>query len=460
MAVREDKKAVKGKSLTGALLLLFVLTFFGNVYAADIANDECMGCHGEKELSKKGPGGKSISLYFHKEPFEKSVHGAFQCVKCHDIKELPHGEKVSIAACGSCHGSSYKHYRSSVHGGRKAPKATCNDCHGHHTVEKAKTLTSTVCADCHGTAYRDYRAGIHSRGGKGTEAVATCNDCHGKTHDVLKKENPRSPVYDRNLPGTCSRCHANPEMVKKYKIPAEKAYTLYMDSIHGRALTKSGVLVSAACNDCHGSHAIKPHTDPTSTISAAHIPATCGKCHAQAEKAFQASVHGEEVKRGNIRAPGCATCHPAHEVRSVKGAAWMLDAIRECGTCHSRQLETYRHSYHGKITSLGFVRVAKCADCHGAHDVLPDSDPASRISKKNLVGTCGRCHPGAGRNFSEILMHADYKDRKEQPVLYYTWLFMTGLLVAVFGFFGLHTILWLPRSWIERFRERKRRKGK
>jgi hypothetical protein len=29
---------------------------------------------------------------------------------------------------------------------------------------------------------------------------------------------------------------------------------------------------------------------------------------------------------------------------------------------------------------------------------------------------------------------------------------MTTLLIGTFAFFGLHTILWLPRSFVERFR--------
>ena len=59
-----------------------------------------------------------------------------------------------------------------------------------------------------------------------------------------------------------------------------------------------------------------------------------------------------------------------------------------------------------------------------------------------------------------MMVHADYRDRAEHPLLYYVWLFMTVLLISVFGFFGIHTILWLPRSWIERFRTQGRKKEK
>jgi len=32
---------------------------------------------------------------------------------------------------------------------------------------------------------------------------------------------------------------------------------------------------------------------------------------------------------------------------------------------------------------------------------------------------------------------------------------MTWLLVGTFGFFGIHTLFWLPRSFRERFKERR-----
>ena len=39
--------------------------------------------------------------------------------------------------------------------------------------------------------------------------------------------------------------------------------------------------------------------------------------------------------------------------------SWQLDVIRECGTCHVNRIETYRDTFHGQVTSLGFVRVAR-----------------------------------------------------------------------------------------------------
>ena len=66
-----------------------------------------------------------------------------------------------------------------------------------------------------------------------------------------------------------------------------------MDSIHGNALLKMGLIVAPSCNDCHGVHNIKRSVDRESPINHANIAKTCGKCHVGIEgpttRAFTAS---------------------------------------------------------------------------------------------------------------------------------------------------------------------------
>jgi cytochrome b subunit of formate dehydrogenase len=101
------------------------------------------------------------------------------------------------------------------------------------------------------------------------------------------------------------------------------------------------------------------------------------------------------------------------------------------------------------VTSLGFTRVARCSDCHGAHDIQPSKDPRSKINEANILATCRRCHAEATANFTQYDPHADPRDRDRNPVLYYSAWFMTVLLVGVFVFFGTHTIFWGERAlWV------------
>jgi hypothetical protein len=270
----------------------------------------------------------------------------------------------------------------------------------------------------------------------------------------MKAAHPQSKVYPLQLPYTCGACHGNPELAKKHNIPVANAYQLYMDSIHGRALEKSGLLVAAHCASCHGSHDIKPKNDRESKVYRARVPSTCGSCHAGVLADYVTSVHGRAVNAGSSGAPVCIDCHTAHEIRRVEGPAWQLEIVKECGTCHRQSLKTYRDTFHGQVTALGFTRVARCSDCHGSHQIRAVSDRQSSVSGANLVSTCRKCHPKANENFVRYSPHGDPTDKEKYPRLYYATLFMEALLIGVFVFFGLHAVLWLLRSSLESWRRR------
>jgi hypothetical protein len=107
---------------------------------------------------------------------------------------------------------------------------------------------------------------------------------------------------------------------------------------------------------------------------------------------------------------------------------------------------TYFDTYHGKVSRLGYTKTAKCYDCHGAHDVLPVSDPRSHLSRANVVTTCRQCHPGATRRFAGYLTHATHHDPQKYPFLFWAFWGMTSLLIGTFVISGVHTLLWLPRA--------------
>jgi len=419
---------------------------------------DCLACHADKDLKRSAPApGRPDSLFVDAAALKASPHSRLECVGCHATATAPHDSPLPPVRCAACHDKSRAALGEGVHGGAKAqartPAPGCAACHGTHAVRPAAAMSIDTCATCHAQQVQVYRGSVHGRSRqRGDLEAATCRSCHGAAHAVLAKSDPRSPTYHLNLPRTCAKCHADPELVKRHNIPIGNVYQLYMDSIHGRAVSKSGLLVAANCSDCHGTHGIKPHTDPTSRVFPANVPGTCGACHAGVQAAYAQSVHGRALAKGVSTAPVCTDCHTAHQIRRVEGAPWQLDVIRECGSCHVESLRTYRDTFHGKVTTLGFARVAKCADCHGAHTILPAADPASSVAPANIVATCRQCHPGATARFAEFHPHADPENKTKFPKLYYSYLVMTTLLIGTFAFFGLHTILWLPRSFVERFR--------
>jgi nitrate/TMAO reductase-like tetraheme cytochrome c subunit len=361
------------------------------------SNDDCLACHSDPAAARAD--GTSVAVA--PDHFGESVHGFFSCVDCHDdlaaTEEWPHADTLARVSCQTCHDEPVAAFERSVH-----------------------------------FLLRDRTSG---------RAGATCVDCHGM-HDIRPSSDPASRTYVLNLPSTCGSCHSHQQIPG----PAGEVFEHFQDSVHGRGLSRSGLTVSANCSSCHGAHDIRAPGDPESPVHRARVADTCATCHQGIQHVYAESVHGQKVAGGELGAAVCSDCHTSHEIRRSETEGWRLDAIRECGTCHVAKIGTYRDTYHGKVTALGFTRIATCADCHGSHDILPSSHPQSMISSARRLSTCQSCHPGANENFIKYDPHADKHDRERSPVLYWSARFMQVLLAGVFVFFGAHTLLWFPRS--------------
>ena len=98
--------------------------------------------------------------------------------------------------------------------------------------------------------------------------------------------------------------------------------------------------------------------------------------------------------------------------------------------------------------TLGFAAGANCSDCHTPHKNLAKEDPRSSIHPDNLVATCGQCHEGITASFASFNPHNDPTDPEDDFRVYVVWVAMTGLLIGVFAFFGVHDLLWLQRSMV------------
>jgi decaheme cytochrome c component MtrC/MtrF-like protein len=383
--------------------------------AAGPSNDDCLACHSDATLKREN----GRALAFSPDAYAASVHGkaGASCTDCHQdlatATDFPHAEKLAKVDCAPCHSAQADDYEKSFH--------------------------------------------AESRRRSPQSRAARCADCHG-THEILSPKDSASKTNHFNLPATCLACHANPAIYTKAARLVGNDPKKFADSIHGRALMQSGLKVAPNCATCHGYHEIRRPSDPASTVYRTKVPSMCGTCHSRIDEVFEKSVHGMAVKKGNPKAPVCIDCHTAHAVKRTELASWRLSLIEECGTCHARLIDTYRDTYHGQVTALGFTRVAACADCHGAHDILGPDDPRSSVSPARRLETCRKCHAGATANFARYDPHADARDRRRNPVLFHAARFMRLLLAVVFGFFGLHTALWLPRSFAAR-REKSKENG-
>ncbi|MDE2291804.1 MAG: cytochrome b/b6 domain-containing protein [Elusimicrobia bacterium] len=281
------------------------------------------------------------------------------------------------------------------------------------------------CAMCHADEGRELKASPHGRAllkRFGTTAGA-CEACHGFIHAVLPVKEKASPVTRLNQLTTCGSCHAEDGKTPPY-IEARHPVASYRKTVHGEALVK-GSTAAASCADCHRAHDIRPGLDSESSVFKANIAATCGRCHAAEAGLYRRSVHGQALAGGVKEAPTCTDCHGEHTIRAPEDAASSVSSgavTQTCARCHaserliekfnlpSNRLGTYMASYHGLAAEDGSVRVANCASCHGWHDILPSSDPASRINPANISRTCGQCHAGAELRLSAGRIHQSLAD--------------------------------------------------
>ncbi len=343
------------------------------------------------------------------EKFARSIHGSLKCNDCHaDIKEYPHPDKIA--------------------------KVECETCHAGQATELAGS--------------------VHSDGG------ASLHQLPRRCARHLPKDDPRSAVYPLNVPKTCGACHGNNGMAQKHGLAS--VYPSYMDSIHGFALSKEGLLVAANCQSCHGSHHILSRKDPQSPTFKANIPKTCGNMpRGNQRRLLRAACTARRLRRAKWtrrsaptatpRTPSCSRRRPASACSRRPSAAPATRTSSPPIATHStrnsaRWADTWKRRAAGTATKR-----TRC--CRRPIRIR-------RCNEANLVTTCGKCHAGANLSFVQYQPHANARDRKLNPALYFVRLFMNLLLISVLTFFVIHTILWLIRSRYNQVKRRAAEGGK
>jgi cytochrome b subunit of formate dehydrogenase len=396
------------------------------------------------------------------ELWEQQPHSIPACVDCHQphrARRVFYTQGMADRDCLSCHGRSdlkskdgrSMHVAATELADSRHAKVACAQCHAGVTPSEERPCRTVVakvdCSVCHAEQVDTWKRSTHGQlAAKESPDAPICADCHG-THGIQGHLQTHSPTFARNIPALCGRCHrTGNKAALRYKGPEKQILESYVESIHGKGLLESGLTVTATCIDCHTPHGELPHTDPASSVNRANVAATCAQCHRGIYELFVNSIHSPTVSKTKERLPTCSDCHSAHAISRTDRENFRLQIMSQCGQCHRQLAETYFETYHGKVSKLGYMKTAKCYDCHGAHDILPPWDPRSHLSRANIVKTCGQCHPGSNRRFAGYLTHATHHDPKKYPALFWTFWGMTTLLIGTFAVAGIHTLAWLPRS--------------
>lgn len=415
----------------------------------------CLKCHNQiEEVHRKVIKGE----LWEKDP--KSIPICVDCHQPHKIRKVFYDQGMADLDCLMCHGKkdivsskdkhslyvNYEQAQASDHA-----KISCSQCHTDVSVSKIRpceTVRKKVnCAVCHVEAVKDYEQSTHGiLFAQKNPNAPSCLDCHG-THDMLPKKNITSPTYPLNVPALCARCHReNQKAAVLYKGDQNEIVNHYKESIHGKGLLKSGLVVTAMCTDCHSAHRQLPSSDPASSVNPKNVAQTCAKCHNGVYEKYKISIHATGSSNNKAKLPVCNDCHSAHEITRTDKDSFRFEIMSVCGKCHEDIAKTYFQTYHGKATKLGYTKTAKCQNCHSAHEILPISDPRSSLSRQNIVATCQQCHPGATKRFAGYLTHATHHNPKKFPWIFWTFWSMTILLVGTFLISGIHTLMWIPRS--------------
>ncbi len=421
----------------------------------------CMKCHVNierthkkvirSELWEKAPGAIPACTACHtphkvkKQKIENVIPNR-SCLKCH-LKDSSKG-KYLISQAGDTLQFNLSDLANSVHS-----KIQCVKCHigaSPNLARPCKTVGRVDCSNCHVKVSNKYFTSGHGKDYlRKVKEAPYCTNCHG-THKIKSRFDDSSPIYRMNIPKLCGKCHKTGGKANEVaKLNEVNAYHDYSISIHGKGLIQQGLLVSAVCTDCHTTHHELKESDSLSSVYPENVPGTCAKCHKSIYEKYISSVHSvlNKNKDKTKTYPTCATCHSPHLISETDRDKFMNEITVQCGSCHKKLAESYKYTFHGKAYLLGDMNAARCSNCHGSHHILKVNNPNSKVGFKNIVSTCKKCHANATLEFTGYLTHATHSNN---PVLSWSFWAMTSLLLAVFGFFGIHTLLWLPSSLKQR----------
>ncbi|MGB7295467.1 MAG: ammonia-forming cytochrome c nitrite reductase subunit c552 [Candidatus Aminicenantales bacterium] len=219
------------------------------------------------------------------------------------------------------------------------------------------------------------------------QAGISCLDCHA---DLKKAEDfpHASPLRTVD----CGQCH-------------EAAAQEFQESVHQAANESGASTVRVGCKDCHGTHEIRAQDDFDALTFPLNLPATCERCHlekvpskkgADFISGYNASAHFKALeKAGLTMSANCSHCHDSHKIQRVDDPASLVsrtNIVRTCGSCHVGIQREYLEGVHGKDYVKRIKDVPVCTDCHSEHAIVSPEDINSKVYATKVAEVCVRCH--------------------------------------------------------------------
>ena len=260
---------------------------------------------------------------------------------------------------------------------------------------QAEDYPDWICADCHSNTGGEPTEVDHQSLAGSMHEDLSCTDCHSGISQL--------PHRDSLAVVDCSECHDDVTEVYEQ---------------HGRGIVGKSDHVPT-CVDCHGTHQIKAHEDPTSMVHPSNLPNPCGTCHEDQDllremgikfkhpiEVYQKGVHGKATAGGKDNAASCNDCHStggsAHRILppgEIESTINYFNISKTCGKCHSTIQKEFDTGIHGELVARGEVDAPTCTHCHGEHNILATDDPLSPVSPFRVAeATCTPCHDSAKLN--------------------------------------------------------------
>ncbi|MBK8857894.1 MAG: cytochrome b/b6 domain-containing protein [Opitutaceae bacterium] len=258
-----------------------------------------------------------------------------------------------------------------------------------------------------------------------------CMDCHEAEFKAPKKGEPKvwigvkPEAYAASVHGKldCVECHTTiTEAPHDSKLPAVSCLDCHEDTaakhaFHPRlALNPVPAGKDTDCKACHGTHETVGAKHADFTFTATRQTKSCGECHEEAAKAYQASAHVYRPGTGARVTPDCLSCHRENVTRAdpaLAAGTLKLAQVKLCESCHVSNAEvaglshlgakfvsSFDQSVHGAALVDGKADAASCVDCHGAHAMNKAAVADAKVNRIHLTETCAKCHAEQAEHYT------------------------------------------------------------